>query len=274
VTTGRTTEKKERTPAVQGTPCWVSLLTRDLTAAERFYTALLGWEYRPGPQRLGPYVLAMAGGVPVAGIAATAQEMGTAVTWSAYFAADSVNEAAERIRERGATVAVGPVEFGGGRVAWAADPAGAAFGVWEGAVDPAWRAERRTSAPVWLELRTGDAFAAAIFYGEVFGWDEPGAGHGGVRREVRYEHDRVILRIGGRPVAGLFRGAVEAAPDPRIRPRWHVYFGVADADAAAARAVDLGGTVTTGPADSPFGRTAGLRDPQGALFSIAAPPAR
>lgn len=239
-------------------------MARDIDAAQSFYGALLGWQFKPGSQRLGAYVLAVSDGAPVAGIGAMAQDLGFPVSWTSYFVTDSANLTAERIRERGATVAVGPVDFADGRVAWAADPAGAVFGLWEGEMDPGWQLQRRPGALAWLELRTRDAFAAAMFYGEVFGWDQADPD----RYEIRYEHDRVILAMDGRKVAGLFGGAVEAAPDPRVRPRWQVYFGVEDVDAVAERTVALGGRVEEAPSDSPYGRVATLRDTEGGLFGI------
>lgn len=270
------------TRTAQGAPCWVSLLTRDLAAAQHFYGALLGWTFRPGSQRLGPYVVAMADGVPVAGVGATSQ-VGMPASWTAYFHADSADTVAERVRERGATVAVGPVPFGRGRVAWAADPAGAVFGIWEGDSDPGWHSGTLAGSPAWIELRTGDAFAAAIFYGEVFGWDNDndndtdadtdadtgaeGAGKPG-RCDVCYEHDRVLLRIDGKTAAGL-RGGV-STPDPKIRSRWQVYFAVDDVDSVARHAVALGGSVEAPPGDSPYGRVATLRDFEGGLFSVTA----
>jgi predicted enzyme related to lactoylglutathione lyase len=51
-------------------------------------------------------------------------------------------------------------------------------------------------------------------------------------------------------------------------PHWIVYFGVADADAAAAVAEGAGGSVLSPPSDSPYGRMAGLVDPGGALFWV------
>lgn len=255
----------QATRTAQGAPCWVSLTVRDLAAAERFYGALCGWELKPGSRCPDPYVLAVAHGVPVAGITVATHDLGLPVSWVAYFHADSADEAAERIRERGATVAVGPVEFGSGRVAWAADPAGAVFAIWDGEIDPAWGVDRAAGTPAWIELQTGDAFAAAIFYGEVFGWDRDPE-----RCDVCYEYDRVVVRIDGRPAAGLCGKAVEAAPAPRLRPRWQVYFRVEDVDDAARQAVALGGAVVSEPADSPFGRVAALRDPEGGLFSVTA----
>jgi predicted enzyme related to lactoylglutathione lyase len=50
-----------------------------------------------------------------------------------------------------------------------------------------------------------------------------------------------------------------------------VYFAVADAEAATAKATDLGGTVLVKPFDTPVGRIAVLKDPQGAMFSILQP---
>jgi hypothetical protein len=55
---------------------------------------------------------------------------------------------------------------------------------------------------------------------------------------------------------------------PGVPNHWHVYFGAADADATAARAAELGGSVLVEPFDTPVGRMAVLGDPQGAVFSI------
>jgi predicted enzyme related to lactoylglutathione lyase len=252
-------------PPVRGAPCWVSLITRNVEAAQAFYGAVLGWDYRPGFHGQDNYCLALADGRPVAGIGSPTPSMELPVTWTAYFYVDSADQVADRIRERGATVAVGPLKFGTGRVAWAADPAGATFGIWEGEANPRWPLGEGVGAPARLELRARDAFASAIFYGEVFQWDTRDPR----RCDVRYEHDRVVLRIGGRTVAALTGGAVEAAPEPQVRPRWHVYFRVADTDAAARRAEEAGGTITSPPADTPFGRVAMIRDPDGGLFTVA-----
>jgi predicted enzyme related to lactoylglutathione lyase len=46
------------------------------------------------------------------------------------------------------------------------------------------------------------------------------------------------------------------------------YFEVADADAALARVVDLGGHVLRPARDSAHGRVATVSDPEGARFSL------
>ncbi|WP_340558780.1 VOC family protein [Streptomyces sp. GSL17-111] len=251
--------------AVHGAPCWVSLMTHDLDAAMRFYESALGWTYRPGfrDQEQG-YQLALTEGRAVAGLGMTAQTRTFAPAWTAYFQANSVNEVAGRIQERGGTVAVGPLPFGTGRVLWAADRQDARFGVWEGDPVPGWRMRRLAGAPARLQLVTGDAFGAAMFYGGVFAWDtrEPD------RVSVRFESDHVVLSVDGHHVADLWGGAVEEAPDPTVRPQWHVYFCVDDVDEVAARTEAAGGSVVQAPELSHFGRVAGLRDPEGALFHV------
>lgn len=260
--------------AVSGVPCWVSLVTQDLGAAKDFYGPVLGWTFRRSP--LGEeFATALDGTAPVAGLGALSPSLRTSVAWITYFAVDSADVTAARIRERGATVAVGPLALGTGRAALAADPDGAVFGFWEGRALRDWSVGGRPAdgggGPARLELRTRDAFAAAIFYAEVLAWatderDSP---------QVRYEHDEVLVHDGARTVAALRGGAVESAPDPQVRPRWQVFFRVADVDAAAEAALTCGGTVVTPPdaahpgADAVReGREATLRDPDGGLFTV------
>ncbi|WP_377271750.1 VOC family protein [Peterkaempfera sp. SMS 1(5)a] len=252
--------------SLPGTPCWVNLMARDLDEARRFYGTLLGWEFRRArSERLGPYVEATAHGVPVAGLGSMAQNLGFPVSWTVFFGAVSADRTAQAVRESGGTVAVGPLGFQDGRAAMAADPAGAVFGIWQGDKSPGWRMRRLRGVPVWIELQTRDAFAAAVFYGEVFRWGSDPDG----RSDVAWEHDRVVLRVDGHPVAGLCGGAVESAPDPQIRPRWDVFFAVSDVDAAARDTAELGGEVVGPPTDTPYGRVAVLRDSEGGLFRVA-----
>ena len=249
---------------VTGAPTWVGLMARDLDTATGFYGPLLGWRFEPATERWGRHLRAFRGDCEVAGMGDTARRWEQAVAWTTYFATPDAGKTTASIRERGGTVGVGPVEFDGGRLALAADPTGAAFGLWEGRRHPCARPPAAGRLD-WIQLRTRDAFDAAIFYGGVFGWDDP-AEPG--RPDVVWEHDRVVLRIDGRASAALAGGGKEAAYDPRLRPRWHVYFSVEDVDTALVRAQDLGGEVTGEPENSAYGRVAGLRDPEGGLFSL------
>ncbi|MFF7446411.1 MULTISPECIES: VOC family protein [unclassified Streptomyces] len=251
------------THSVFGAPCWVSLTTRDQEAAEAFYTAVLGWEWRPA--RLGDrFRMAVADGTPVAGIAAVATMWQMAVAWTPYFAVPSADEAVARAQERGGTAAVGPLSFPPGRAALLADRDGATFGIWEGELVSNWGSWRR-AAPTFIRLHTRDAFDAAIFYGEVLDWasNRPGC------CEVRYEGGEVVLRSQGDVVARIESGALGAAPDPTIRPHWQVHFAVSDVGACALAAEQHGGSVLSKGEDE-----AVLRDPDGARFTVTARRAR
>ncbi|MER7745764.1 VOC family protein [Streptomyces bacillaris] len=255
----------ERTTPAHGVPCWVSLMTRDLHAAQDFYAAVLGWTYRSGTLGEG-FSVAHADGLPVAGIGRIGPGLPTVTTWTPYFAVADVDATAARVRERGGTIAVGPIRVGPGRGALAADREGAGFGFWEGRTPP-WSIGRG-SAPAALELRTSHAFDAAIFYAEVFGWDplEPD----GCEVGYAYQQDTVVVRHGGHTVATLRGGGDGASPDPRLRPRWHVRFQVDDLTAATEAARKAGGEVsppTVSPDDGPESM---IEDPDGALFTVSA----
>ena len=53
-----------------------------------------------------------------------------------------------------------------------------------------------------------------------------------------------------------------------VPAHWAVYFASDDTDAAVAKATDLGGQLLMPPMDTPFGRVAGVSDPQGAAFRL------
>ncbi|MEU6995516.1 VOC family protein [Streptomyces sp. NPDC046465] len=247
--------------SVFGAPCWVSLTARDLRTAERFYAAVLGWEWREG--RLGDeYRFASVHGVPVAGVSAMDSLGQMAVAWTPYFAVSNADRTVSRSQERGGTTAVGPLSFPPGRAALLADRDGAVFGIWEGELVVGWE-KWRGAAPTFAELHTRNAFDAAIFYGEVLGWAsaEPGA------CEVDYEDEEVVLRSQGDVVARIHSGAVDSAPDPAVRPRWQIHFTVDDVEACVRAARAHGGSVLLREEGS---AEAVLRDPDGARFVVNA----
>lgn len=242
-------------------------MARDLRAAQEFYGAVLGWEF--GPARLGEgFTVGFSDGVPVAGLGVLPATLTVPVAWTPYFAVDDADVTAARILERSGTVAVGPLAFGTGRAAVAADRDGAVFGIWQGDAIPDWGMGGE-AAPAWLELRTRNAFDAAIFYGEVLEWACDHAGCCEV--SYREEDNRILLRHTGRTVARLHGGTLTEDPDPRLRPRWHVHFRVPDLDTAVKAAVTLGADTGTVTDAGPFLDEVTVRDPEGAEFTIAGP---
>ncbi len=116
----------------------------------------------------------------------------------------------------------------------------------------------------WIDLATGDAQAAKAFYAELFDWElEDAPAPGGMVY--------TMCRQDGEDVCALF----EMGPQMReqgIPPHWASYIHVPDADAAAARATELGATVLVPPFDIlDVGRMATLQDPTGAAVNLWQP---
>ncbi len=256
------TEVPPRRP--QGAPCWVSLSVHSLPAARGFYGALFGWEFRPGPGDFGPYVRAVLDGRPVAGIGERVRGgRALPIAWTTFLCSHDADATAESIRGCGGTVGVGPLGADGraGRMAIASDPSGAAFGVWQPAGHPGAEVVGEPGSLAWNELITRETAAVAAFYSAVFGFQAEADGQAGA--------DRVVLRLGGEPVAGI-RGLGRSLPRDR-GPHWMAYFAVADPEAAARRVAELGGRVLSAPRDGGRGRQAVVADPQGAVFTLVEP---
>jgi len=111
----------------------------------------------------------------------------------------------------------------------------------------------------WIELGTSDLAAAKRFYGQLFNWS------------ARDSHEYTLFLSDGRPAAGGYT----LRPDQRaegVPPHWLLYVGVADADAAAARAGELGAKILAPARDAMGqGRMAVIQDPTGAVFAIWQP---
>ncbi|MBU6530138.1 VOC family protein [Streptomyces sp. NPDC057245] len=242
-----------------GTPCWVSLMVHGPAATHGFYGALFGWEFRPGPQQLGPYARALLDGREVAGVGRLPPDRQLPVAWTPYFASDDVNRTAETVRLCGGTLGVGPLDAGeAGRMAIGSDPSGAVFGIWQAAAHLGTAVTGVPGTPAWNELTTFETAGVAKFYETVFGFElEPAAAA---------DADYVTLRLDGRPVAGV-RGVGNGLARDR-GPHWTTYFEVADAAAAVERLVGLGGHVVEPARDTPHGRVATVADPEGARFAL------
>jgi uncharacterized protein len=109
----------------------------------------------------------------------------------------------------------------------------------------------------WVDLQTSDQDAAKAFYADLLGWDyeEVPIGDG-----TTYS----MARLQGHSVAGIGPLQGEGMPS-----HWNCYVTVADADASAARAAELGATLLAEPFDVfDAGRMAAFQDPQGAILSV------
>ena len=249
-----------RTSYAQGTPNWVDLQTTNQDAAKAFYSGLFGWTYDDQPMPQGPvYSMAMLGGHPVAAIAPQSPELaaaGAPPMWNTYLTTDSVADSVARAETAGGTVAMAPFDvMDAGRMAFVLDPAGAAVALWQANQHIGATLVNEPGTVIWNELVTTDPGAVA-FYADVLGMTTSA-------EEMGDGSTYTVFLAAGRMVGGT------TAPQmPGVPNHWHVYFAVADADAAAAKAAELGGAVVVEPFDIPVGRIAVISDPQGAVFSI------
>jgi predicted enzyme related to lactoylglutathione lyase len=119
----------------------------------------------------------------------------------------------------------------------------------------------------WVDLGTTDPAAARAFYTSLFGWqtEDTDSGDGSVY---------TVCRLGDDAVCALY----EMPADLRATgapPSWTSYVTVERVDDAAARALELGGTVISKAFDVlDAGRMALLADPHGAVFAVWQPRAQ
>ena len=116
--------------------------------------------------------------------------------------------------------------------------------------------------PAWIDTAQPDPDATAAFYAALFGWEftERGSAEDGRRY--------LVASLDGRQVAAV------TSPPPGVTaaPAWNTHVAVDDADAAAARVRDAGGTVLVEPFDLfDLSRTAWCADPTGAGFGLWEP---
>jgi predicted enzyme related to lactoylglutathione lyase len=241
-------------------PSWVDIGVPDPQAAADFYGGLFGWEAQEGPPEAGGYRIALVGDRAVAGIG-TQQHPGHPV-WATYIAVTSADETVARVLAAGGQVLLGAMDvLDVGRMAVFGDPEGAVFSVWQAGTHPGAELVNEPGTWSWSELITTDVQAAKGFYGDVFGWTTDPKGDGPVPEYTEWQ-------VGGRSVGGMMQKPPTMPAE--VPPHWAVYFAVADADAAAARVKELGGTVVMPPADIEPGRFAVVADPFGSVFNVIA----
>jgi predicted enzyme related to lactoylglutathione lyase len=111
----------------------------------------------------------------------------------------------------------------------------------------------------WVDTSQPDPDVAAAFYGGLFGWEFEDVMPAG--SEGRY----LIARLRGGDVAAVSSQPVGTPP----QATWNTYIWVEDADEAAVKAGEAGGSVLTEPLEvMDAGRMAVLADPEGAAYCV------
>lgn len=244
--------------------CWIELATTDQAAAKNFYSELFGWSANDVP--MGPndfYTTFKIDGREVGAaytLRAEQRQQGVPAHWNLYVAVENADTASARATQLGAKVLAPPFDvFDIGRMAVLQDPTGAVFSVWQAKRHSGFGIKGVPGTFCVADLSTPDQDAASRFYEQLFGWrvgkEDENPAHNYYHL---FHHDEFIGGI----LPPAFR-------DPNAPPYWQIYLQVADCDATAAKAKNLGAQLYMPPMPvEDVGRMAVMADPQGAAFAI------
>lgn len=245
--------------------CWHDLKTTDPAGSRAFYAEMFGWRTRAVDAGDPPYEMIFAGERAIGGVVTLGDGPGGATSWVPYIAVEDGAAFCARATALGGEVVVPPTDIGPGIYAVVMDPQGGVFSPWQtkepGPAEP----EKGTLHVFsWDECLSTDADAGAAFYAELCGW-RPEAQEmevGGQKATYHVfwrgdDHQSGILDL---PPDAVAQGA---------RTHWLPYVTVADVDAAAVKAADLGAELLCPCTDIPgVGRFCVIRDPQGAELAM------
>ena len=243
--------------------CWVELGTTDTSAAKNFYRELFGWSANDIP--MGPAgiytIFRLQGRDAGAGYLMGEQEreQHEPPHWNLFVAVEKADAAANRAPGLGGKVLAPAFDVGdAGRMAVLQDPTGAIFTVWEARKNAGIGVVGEPGAFCWADLSSPDPERAGRFYSGLFGW----------QLEVGEKDPSGYLHIKN---GGNYIGGIPPAQhrDPNRPAHWLVYFAVADVDASAAKAKQLGARFYAEPMSiEGVGRMAVMADPQGAVSAL------
>ena len=132
-TTATATEQtKQHQKPAHGTICWTELASKDIEAAKKFYSELLGWKLVTSEAAGMNYTEIVVGDQHVGGMYQLSEECSASADapshWISYVAVDDVDMAARRTEELGGKVCVQPMDIPNvGRFSLITDPTGASI---------------------------------------------------------------------------------------------------------------------------------------------------
>ncbi|MQA17259.1 MAG: VOC family protein [Pseudonocardiaceae bacterium] len=245
-----------------GTPCWVDASSSDPAGSRDFYAGLLGWTYRmEADPQTGHYTYAVLDDLPVAGLSGIAAEPGQPVEWTVYLASANISYTASVVEQHGGQLLYGPVDIPEqGSMLIGGDPTGASIGFWQPVTS--WVFHNQGPGTFsWAELNTWDGTVADEFFARIFGYRQRQIGDDTV--------DYTTWGLGDQTYIGRLQ--MGAGFPAETRPHWLAHFAIdpdIGIDAAAFRAVQLGGRIRVDPFDSGLGRISVIDDPLGATFAL------
>jgi predicted enzyme related to lactoylglutathione lyase len=245
---------------LEGKFIWADLFTPDPIAAARFYGAMFQWEAVTATRDGHTHVLLRHEGRPVAGIVQRADHAGTrSGRWVEYVAVSDMARTLKAVQQSGGQVLAPARDFPRrGIHALCADNQGAVLGLLQSASGDTADYRAEVGDWIWTELLAPDPHRAAAFYRDVFGYTVTPS-------SSQQPGNPVVLTAGGFARAGI----VPLPPQDEGRPAWISSIRVLDTEAAANRALAMGGRVLVSPHLSHLGaRLAIIADPTGGALGV------
>lgn len=253
---------------VAGTFVWNELVSRDVEAAKKFFSSVLGWQFQGmdmGP--MGTYWLIQAGGGMAGGMMTMPPDAPKHVPshWMPYVAVENVNAAFEKA---GKAAIYPPMDVPDvGRMFALSDPSGAwvslmtnAIGVRKGTPVPE---KPRHGHFMWNELVSSDTAKAGKFLCDLIGWQTAKMPH-----QAGFEY--TLFHVGGANVAGMMPLGKPHWGD--VGSHWMGYIAVNDIAAIAKAVPKAGGKVIVPPTPvTGYGTFIVASDPSGAVLSFMQP---
>ena len=245
-------------PRLPGKFVWADLVTDDVLAAQKFYTALFGWAFYD----YGGYLVGMNDDRPLCGMfqRPRPKDREAVPRWFGYLSVGSVERAQRAVTKAGGRVLAPPRKMPKrGEQAVFADPEGAAFGVVKSSSgDP----EDFLASPgdwIWIQLLSRDARKAAEFYREVGGYTI-------IENTTSNKLSDYVLTS-----EGYARATVRTirTDDGKVLPTWLPFVRVRNVSESVVKAKQLGGKGLIEPKPELFdGKVALIADPTGAAIGI------
>ncbi|MFK5894333.1 MAG: VOC family protein [Pseudomonadota bacterium] len=231
---------------------WHDLLTPDIQASKKFYSALFGWTY----EQHGAYTVIFNKQKKIGGMAEIKIEAKkeTQSIWLAYMSITDVDEATKFIKAQGGIIHQGPVNMKNrGRGVLVSDPQGAQLLLLKTSDGDPVDSEAVIGDWLWNEIWTNVPKTTIAFYQQL-----------GKYTLHSENNNYQILKSEGK-----WRAGIRDIFEDDFKVRWVTSVRVADPEVLLDKVENLGGVVWVRPDDaSSNGDTALISDNTGALLMI------
>lgn len=245
-------------PRLPGKFVWADLVTDDVLAAQKFYTALFGWKFYD----YGGYLIGRNDDRPVCGMFQRPRPADPSAKprWFGYISVANVTRAEHAVTQAGGKVLAAPKKMPGrGEQAVFADPEGAIFGVVKSSSGDPQDFLAEPGDWIWIQLLSRDARKASAFYRAVSGYE--------IVENNRSNHLSEFVLTS----EGYARATVRTirTDEQKVRPTWLPFVRVRNVTESVAKAKEFGGKGLIEPKPELFdGKVAVIADPTGAAICI------